>query len=124
MYTYEELEEIKTSPPYQYALWCLDEKNKNVGKYVKKQCQEFINSVDSDKYYFDLKMYKGVCGFLKLINIMPNKDAYNNLSGFQWFFITNVLCLRRKSNNKRRYELSVMLIARKNGRRKPVEKHY
>ena len=55
---------------------------------------------------------------------MPNKDAYNNLSGFQWFFITNVLCLRRKSNNKRRYELSVMLIARKNGRRKPVEKHY
>ena len=47
MYTYEELEEIKMSPPYQYALWCLDENNKNVGKYVKKQCQEFINSIQS-----------------------------------------------------------------------------
>ena len=108
MYTYEEMEEIKSSPPYQYAINSIDENNKNVGIYVKKQCQEFIDSIDSDK----------------LINIMPNKCAFNNLSGFQWFFIANVLCLRRKSNDTRRYELSVMLIARKNGRRKPLERHY
>ena len=35
---------------------------------------------------------------------MPKKDAYNNLVGFQWFFIVNSLCLRRKENKKRRYE--------------------
>lgn len=124
MYTYEEMEEIKSSQPYQYAINSIDENNKNVGIYVKKQCQEFIDSIDSDKYYFDLKMFRGISAFLKLINIMPNKSAFNNLSGFQWFFIANVLCLRRKSNDTRRYELSVMLIARKNGRREPLEKHY
>lgn len=53
---------------------------------------------------------------LKLINIMPNKSAYEHLAKFQWFFIINILCVKRKSNNKRRYELSIMLIGRKNGK--------
>ena len=48
---------------------------------------------------------------------MPKKNAYNNLVGFQWFFIINALCVRRTENGKRRYELSILLIARKNGRR-------
>lgn len=116
MYTKEELEVIKQSPPYQYALKCVDENNQNVGIYIKKQAKEFIKSIDSEKYYLDLLMYNCICDFFKLIFIMPNKNAYDNLSGFQWFFIINVLCIRRKSNGKRRYELSIMLIARKNGK--------
>ena len=107
---------LKESKAYQYAVDCVREDNVNVGKYVKKQCQEFLDCVNSDKYYIDERSLKITEGFLQLINIMPNKNAYDNLAGFQWFFIVNVLCVKRKSNNKRRYELSIMLIARKNGK--------
>ena len=89
---------IKNSKAYLYAINCIREDNENVGKYVKKQCQEFIDSIDSDDYYIDETMLSAICEFLKLVNIMPGKNAYDNLAGFQWFFITNVLCLRRKSN--------------------------
>ena len=106
---------LKESKAYQYAVDCVREDNVNVGKYVKKQCQEFLDCVNSDKYYIDERSLKITEGFLQLINIMPNKSAYENLAGFQWFLIVNVLCVKRKSNNKRRYELSIMLIARKNG---------
>lgn len=109
---------IKNNKAYQYATWAVDKNNNKVGKYVKKQCQEFLNCINDEdsKYYINEKELKAIEGFLKLINIMPKKDAYNNLVGFQWFFIVNSLCLRRKENKKRRYELSILLIARKNGR--------
>lgn len=109
---------IKNNKAYQYALWCTNDDNNMVGKYVKKQCFEFIESIENEysKYYINEKELMAIESFLKLINIMPKKDAYNNLVGFQWFFIVNSLCLRRKENKKRRYELSVLLIARKNGR--------
>ena len=109
---------IKNNKAYQYALWCVDDNNKKVGRYVKKQCQDFIAIVnyENSKYYIKEKELQIIEGFLKLINIMPNKSAYDNLVGFQWFFIVNSLCVRRKTNNKRRYELSILLIARKNGK--------
>ena len=108
---------IMNSPAYKYALWCVDNNNKKVGKYVKKQCQEFLNIFTGDsKYYINEKELIVIEGFLKLINIMPQKSAYENLVGFQWFFIINALCVRRKENKKRRYELSILLIARKNGK--------
>lgn len=107
---------IMNSPAYKYAIECVDVNNNKVGKYVKKQCQEFLNSINSDEYYIDEKELLAIEGFLKLINIMPKKNAYENLVGFQWFFIVNSLCLRRTKNKKRRYELSILLIARKNGK--------
>ena len=109
---------IKNNKAYKYALWCVDDNNKKVGRYVKKQCQDFIDIVNDEnsKYYIKEKELQIIEGFLKLINIMPNKSAYDNLVGFQWFFIVNSLCVRRKTNNKRRYELSILLIARKNGK--------
>ena len=109
---------IKNNKAYQYALWCVDDNNKKVGRYVKKQCQDFIDIINDEnsKYYIKEKELQIIEGFLKLINIMPNKSAYDNLVGFQWFFIVNSLCVRRKTNNKRRYELSILLIARKNGK--------
>lgn len=107
---------ILNSKAYKYATECIDG-NDNVGKYVKKQCQIFVDSLkDDSEYYIDDGEFTALCSFLKLINIMPNKNAYDNLALFQWFFITNVLCVRRKSNGKRRYELSIMLIARKQGK--------
>ena len=44
---------IKNNKAYQYALWCVDDNNKKVGRYVKKQCQDFIDIVNDEnsKYY-------------------------------------------------------------------------
>ena len=39
---------IMNSPAYKYALWCVDDNNKKVGRYVKKQCQEFIDIVNDE----------------------------------------------------------------------------
>ena len=103
----------------KYALWCVEKENDKVGKYVKKQCKEFLKIINGnygDKYYVDMEQVDYISTLMTCINIMPKKDAYNNLVGFQWFFIFNSLCLRRKENKKRRYELSILLIARKNGR--------
>ena len=107
---------IKNSKAYKYATDCVREDNLNINKYVKKQCQEFLDCVDSEHYYIDEKALKITEGFLKLINIMPSKNAYDNLAGFQWFFIINVFCVKRKSNNKRRDEVSILLIGRKQGK--------
>ena len=109
---------IYDSPAYKYAIDCIREDNTNANKYIKKQCQLFIECIDSEDYYIDTKSLKAIEGFLKLINIMPDKCAYDNLVGFQWFFIVNIFCVKRKSNDKKRYELSILLIARKNGRQK------
>ena len=63
---------IRNNKAYQYALWCVDDNNDKVGKYVKKQCQEFIDSVENEnsKYYINEKELKAIEGFLKLINIL------------------------------------------------------
>ena len=37
---------VKESRAYQYALWCVEENNKKVGKYVKKQAQSWIDIVN------------------------------------------------------------------------------
>src|SRR5699024_4405576 len=43
--------------------------------------------------------------------------VYDSLGGFQWFFLANALCWKHKDNpEKRRFEKSVLLIARKSGK--------
>ena len=110
---------VKNSKSYQYALWCVEKDNKKVGKYIKKQCEEFIKIAngEDDRYYIDIEQLEFINTLTKFINIMPKKNAYNNLVGFKWFFIINALCVRRTENCIRIYELSILLIARKNGRR-------
>ena len=75
---------IKNNKAYQYALWCVDDNNDKVGKYVKKQCQEFIDSVENEdsKYYVNEKELKAIEGFLKLINIMPYDLAVKEMKEF------------------------------------------
>lgn len=47
----------------------------------------------------------------------PVKDS---LADFQWYFLVNALCWKHKDNpEKRRYEKSVLLIARKSGKDLP-----
>ena len=54
---------IYDSPAYKYAIDCIREDNTNANKYIKKQCQLFIECIDSEDYYIDTKSLKAIEGF-------------------------------------------------------------
>ena len=90
-------------------------------KYVKLQMQEFINiAEDKDKKYKinEIKL-KQVNNILKLL-IMPKglkagQTLYECTTGYQWLFYIAILCTVYRDNpRKRRYEIGVLEICRKN----------
>ena len=92
-------------------------------KYIKKTCQQFLDEYDDpdSKYFLDEKEIKKITNLTKLINmasgIKVGTSVHDSLAGFQWFFLINALCWKHKDNEaKRRYEKSVLLIARKSGK--------
>jgi len=115
-------EYLKSHPSYKYAIDVID--NKIIaGKYIKIVCQQFLDELNNEnsKYFLDEKEIKKITDLSKLI-IMPTGikvgiSAYKALANFQWFFLINALCWKHKDNPlKRRYEKSVLLIARKSGK--------
>lgn len=113
---------IKDHKAYKYALDVV-EGRLHTGKYVIKQCQKFLDDIDNvdSKYFIDEDEVEKITNLTKLINMSAGpaagKPAHDALGGFQWFFIINALCWKHKDNHeKRRYERSVLLIARKSGK--------
>lgn len=113
---------IENHAAYKYAE---DVVNNNIiaGKYIKKTCQQFLDEYKNDqsKYFLDEKDLKKITNLTKLINMASGLKAgtptHDALSGFQWFFLVNALCWKHKDKpEKRRYEKSVLLIARKSGK--------
>ena len=104
---------------YEYAKKSI--KSKDVPKYVKKQCKEFIEIADgkSDKYYLDENKVKQIENVLKLL-IMPKglkagKTLYECTCSYQWLFYISVLAIVHRDNpNKRKYETAILEISRKN----------
>ncbi len=90
-------------------------------KYVKLQMQEFIDTVeDKDKKYtINETKLKQVNNILKLL-VMPKglkagQTLYECTTGYQWLFYIAILCTVYRSNpKKRRYEIGVLEICRKN----------
>ena len=114
--------DIKSHKAYQYALSVV---NGEViaGKYIKKECKKFLRDLDNPdcKFFIDEEEVRKITMLTKLINMASGpaagKTAHDALAGFQWYFIINALCWKHKSNKeKRRYEKSVLLIARKSGK--------
>ena len=94
---------------------------KTTPKYVKIQMREFIRIHDGKdkKYKISEKKLKQIEGILKLL-IMPKglkagQPLYDCTCGYQWLFYTAILCtVYRDNENKRRYEVGVLEICRKN----------
>ena len=109
------------SMAYKYAKWCIKKGNKEVPKYVKKQCKEFIRVADGkdEKYYLNTDKLNQIENVLKIL-IMPKglkagKTLYECTCGYQWLFYTSILCIvYRDEPKKRRYETALLEIARKN----------
>lgn len=112
---------IKESKAYQYALWCIDNDNKYVGRYVKKQAKSWIEIVNnkSEEAYFDEKAYKKICKILKLM-VHPDLGCtiFDGLEPYAWFLIVSIFCTKLKENGKllniRYYESCLLEISRKN----------
>ena len=96
-------------------------KLKTTPKYVKLQMKQFIKIADGKdpKYIINLNKLKQVEGVLKLL-IMPKglkagQTLYDCSTGYQWLIYTAVLCTVYRDNpKKRRYELGLLEIPRKN----------
>ena len=118
-------ESFKKHPAYRYAVDVTSGKfpvNRDI-TIVCEQFLEYIELNDSEDYefYFDYKFAETITQMTKLINmasgIREGVSVYDSLADFQWFFIINALCWKyREDKRKRRYESSVLLIARKSGK--------
>lgn len=118
------LEEFKLSPAYQYAEWVCEPENRCVNKYIRILCANFIyeiNNQDKIDYIFDLKMCEKIIKLMKLIKFatfpVAGKSLFEACVGYQYFLVLNIFCWKEKNNLvKRRYELCILHIARKNSK--------
>lgn len=104
---------------YEYAKKSV--RAKEVPKYVKKQCRQFLKIADGKdaKYYLDENKVKQIENVLKLL-IMPKglkagQSLYECTCNYQWLFYISVLAVVHRDNpSKRRYETAILEICRKN----------
>jgi phage terminase large subunit-like protein len=103
-------------------IYCQNNINKKTcPKYVKLQMAEFMQICEgkNDKYIISEAKVKQVENILKIL-IMPKglkagETLYECTTGYQWLFYIAILCtVYRNNQNKRRYEMGVLEICRKN----------
>ena len=95
-------------------------------KYVKKQCQIFVDDVHNNDpdfpYYFDLDAIEKVEGILRLLNFatglhVVGLSVLDGIRPFQSFFLANCFGWRFKENpEKYRYRDITLFIPRKNSK--------
>ena len=104
---------------YEYAKKSI--RAKDVPKYVKKQCREFVKIADGkdNKYFLDENKVKQIENVLKLL-IMPKglkagRTLYECSAQYQWLFYISILAIVHRDNpQKRKYETAILEICRKN----------
>ena len=108
---------------YKYCEWALSDDNNKVPRYVKKQCQLFMNVWDDkDKTsLFDHKKAEKIEKLLTLVNVPKGegtgKSVVHTLTGFQWLLLVAPFCVvHRDDTSKRTYETILLEIARKNAK--------
>lgn len=111
---------IKESRAYKYAQWCIEDGNRMVPKYVKKQAKAWIDIADGkdQEACVDEKAFNKI---YKLLKLMVHPDLLcpmdEGLEDYAWLLIVAVLCTKLKNDkNKdiRYYETAVLEICRKN----------
>ena len=107
---------IQDSKAYKYAEWCIESNNNKVGKYVKLQCEKWLNIVNlhDNESYFDEFTYNKV---YKLLGLMIHPDLHKPmnecLDNYAELFIYATLCTKFKDESKL-YITSLLEISRKN----------
>lgn len=96
-------------------------RKKTTPKYVKLQMKDWMKICEgkNKKYCINEKKVKQIELILKLL-IMPKglkagKTLYECTTGYQWLFYIAILCTVYRDNpNKRKYEIGILEICRKN----------
>lgn len=108
---------IEESKAYEYAQWCVKESTGKVGKYVKKQAQQWIDIVNgkNNEAYISNGRFKKICKLLKIM-VHPdlNCSMYEGLERYAWFFIIAIFCTKAKKDSTRYYQTALLEISRKN----------
>ena len=110
---------IQESKAYKYCAWCIEEDNKKVPGYVKKQCKAWKTIADGEdeEAYVDEQMYSKI---QKLLKLMVHPDLQcpmdEGLEDYALLLITATFCTKLKNAERdTRYYTTVLLkIARKN----------
>lgn len=110
---------VKNGKAYAYAKWCVEEKDRYVPVYVKRQATLWIDIVEEKnaEAYVDEEAYKKVCKLLKIM-VHPDlrKPMYDSIEDYAWLFIVAVMCTKVRGSDLdiRYYVTGVLEIARKN----------
>lgn len=110
---------VKNNKAYEYCKSSI--KKKTTPKYVKLQMKDFMRICENkdEKYFVSEKKINQIELILKLL-IMPKglkagKTLYECTAGYQWLFYIAILCtVHRENPEKRRYEIGLLEICRKN----------
>ena len=108
--------DIKDTRAYKYAVKCVNDDSGKTGRYIKKQCTQWLEIADGKDpdSYISEKAYKKVTGILKLM-VHPdlNRDMYSSIDDYAMLFIVAALCTYNR-NGGRKYTIALLEIARKN----------
>lgn len=111
---------IKNSRAYKYAKACAADTSGKVGRYVKKQCEQWLEIADGNVSgcFVSGREYDRIS---KLLKVMVHPDLRINmhdaLEDYAMLFIIAVLCTLRDNGAEkptRKYSIGVLEIARKN----------
>ena len=108
--------DIRNSRAYKYAKACAADTSGKVGRYVKKQCEQWLEIADGKRlgYFISESEYSRIS---KLLKVMMHPDLrinmYEGLEDYAMLFIIAVCCTFR-NNGTRKYSIALLEIARKN----------
>lgn len=107
---------IQDTKAYKYADWCAHSGSPRVPKYVRLQCQEWLDIADGKCENLKVSMAK-YRQIRKLLKLMVHPDLhctmYDGLEPYALLLITATFCTVKKDGN-RLYETVILEICRKN----------
>lgn len=109
------------NPAIEYARDVVTGKE-DAGKYVKLQCEVFLRDCDgeSETYFFNEKKFKKITKLLTMLKMargpMARRPVAEALSGYQWLLIAAGCIQWRGHPTRRRYQIILLEIGRKNGK--------
>ena len=110
------MSDIKQSRAYKYALWASDKNNHAVGKYVRRQCREWLDIADGKNpaAFVDIGEYDQT---MALLGLMIHPDLHTPmpeaLEDYALLFITALFCTKTP-DGRNYYTDGLLEIARKN----------
>jgi phage terminase large subunit-like protein len=107
------------NPAYEFCKKSI--RRKTTPRYVKLQMRDFMNVCEgkNPKYVISEKKLTQLVSILKILNmpkgLKAGQSLYDCTCGYQWLFYVAILCTVYRDNpEKRRYEIGVLEICRKN----------